>query len=84
MDVLLMVHHKVFSVKPMCHLWEFVLKVSQSVCILCEINVKALSEFCVEIVGCAKELNKFEVMARIKFWNVEMGANAERNKNIMV
>ena len=47
--------------------------------------MKLLSEFSVKIVGCAKELNKFKVMSRIvKLWNVEMGADAKRNKNVMV
>ena len=84
-DVFLMMHHAFLLVKPMHHLWEFILKVSRSICILCEIDMKSLGKFCVKIVGCAIELNKFEVMTRIvKLWNVEMGADAERNKNIMV
>ena len=54
-------HYTFLSVKPTRHLWEFILKVGRSVCILHQVNMKSLSEFDVKIVGCAKELNKFKV-----------------------
>ena len=72
MNVFLMVHHTFFSVKPTCHLWEFILEFSQSIHILGKINMKALSIFCVEIVGSTVELNQFIVMTSIvKLRNVK-------------
>jgi len=47
--------------------------------------MKPLSKFCVEIVTYAIELNKFKVMTRIvTLWNIEMGVDAKRNKNVAV
>ena len=83
--ILLMLHHMFLLVKPMCHLWKFILEVCQSVGILCKINVKSFSVFCVEIVFTAIELNEFIVMAGIvKFQDVKMLADTKRDEDVMV
>lgn len=71
--------------KPKGHLWRFILSIGNILCILCKINVKALSIFNVAVVCCAIEFDVHNVVVEeVKFGDVEIFMYPQIDEDVFI
>ena len=73
------------SFQPHRHLGIFIFRVGFSVSLLSVVDVELLGSLCIIVIGGSEKLDRRHVMLiGMEFWDVEMVADTEIDKNILV